>query len=195
MLQPFLHESRHQHAQKRLRGPGGRFLNKVELAAMANRGKDSAATAAAAAATATDTAAISDDNGNAAASPAIKGQASCSDAAASGSCVLPKQRSNGDAQQDSSADSGCVMPTKARRASGPPSSEAGDDAETADASPCEPFVEAPIAPVTTGASSTAAASTSRHLTGDDKLTKSGLASRARDGQGASLPVLLPAPAK
>lgn len=193
VLQPFLHESRHQHAQKRLRGPGGRFLNKVELAAMANRGKDSAA--AAAAATATATAAISDDNGNAAASPAIKGQASCSDAAASGSRVLPKQRSNGDAQQDSSADSGCVMPTKARRASGPPSSEAGDDAETADASPCEPVAEAPIAPVTTGASSTAAASTSRHLTGDDKLTKSGLASRARDGQGASLPVLLPAPAK
>ncbi|KAJ1950249.1 Transcriptional activator, partial [Linderina macrospora] len=37
---PYLHESRHQHAMRRPRGPGGRFLTAAEIAALEKEGKD-----------------------------------------------------------------------------------------------------------------------------------------------------------
>lgn len=36
-MQPYLHESRHNHAARRVRGPGGRFLNADEARALAEQ--------------------------------------------------------------------------------------------------------------------------------------------------------------
>ncbi|EPZ32418.1 hypothetical protein ROZALSC1DRAFT_29424 [Rozella allomycis CSF55] len=37
---PYLHESRHKHAMRRLRGPGGRFLTAAEIAEMKKKEKE-----------------------------------------------------------------------------------------------------------------------------------------------------------
>lgn len=39
---PYLHESRHNHAQRRVRGAGGRFLTKAELAELEKKNGDGA---------------------------------------------------------------------------------------------------------------------------------------------------------
>ena len=41
-VQPFLHQSRHDHACRRPRGPGGRFLTKEEIAALKAKEKENA---------------------------------------------------------------------------------------------------------------------------------------------------------
>ena len=39
MLQPYLHQSRHNHAARRIRGPGGRFLTSEEVKALQASGE------------------------------------------------------------------------------------------------------------------------------------------------------------
>ena len=40
---PYLHESRHNHAQRRVRGAGGRFLTKAELAELEKKNENGGA--------------------------------------------------------------------------------------------------------------------------------------------------------
>mmetsp|Transcript_9515 Transcript_9515/g.14599 ORF Transcript_9515/g.14599 Transcript_9515/m.14599 type:complete len:249 (-) Transcript_9515:199-945(-) len=53
---PFMHESRHNHACRRMRGPGGRFMTREEMAEYRAKLEAEAAVAAAGAAEGTDTA-------------------------------------------------------------------------------------------------------------------------------------------
>ncbi|KAI9366314.1 CCAAT-binding transcription factor (CBF-B/NF-YA) subunit B-domain-containing protein [Pilaira anomala] len=58
---PYLHESRHKHAMRRPRGPGGRFLTAAEVAELEKTGKLSESSSSTAAAAANNTTATKDN--------------------------------------------------------------------------------------------------------------------------------------